>query len=421
MVYDPGESEEDFTREQIMQGEARKASNELIGLLKPVAGTTALVSSWVSFLAFQDMFASPDFSELITMFSAGAAAVGSWFLLYYMNLSIFHGILAVDREQRGRVLRYVPVAALLIAGFSTYPNVMTTAGSNALELHRERDQSQLEILAGQAQGLSLSVSQLAPPLIAKGSEYQELGRCENESGCLTGAPGPGDLTLALQSASDVLEGTAATIYAAQDNISAMVPTLHASIQSGDLVQARASIATMIAAVPFSQINQAADRLEQGLGIEGKARRADVRERQNQAIAQIEKDLQSFAVRMRTSAQELQQQLSTLVVPMRQPVTKAGAILRGWDQLIPQISLGLALDWALPLIALLIASIRDTIPRDPTEPASLANTDFRAHVDGILFVNEQNERLREALVAQHRPPDYDDPSVIAMQKIKGPRQ
>ena len=45
------------------------------------------------------------------------------------------------------------------------------------------------------------------------------------------------------------------------------------------------------------------------------------------------------------------------------ITKAGAILLYWSQLIPQIALGLALDWALIFAALFHAKLRDALADD----------------------------------------------------------
>lgn len=345
-----------------MRGGARKAARDLTDLARPTSAIAAAGSAWMSYLAYIDMLSGEDAAGLNATFTAGVMAVVCWTLLYGLNLSVFKAIIELERDDRRKLKLPILVVALLVAFFSTYTNVLTSASRDAIAIHREYDRAQLEGVAIDAQALGSSVGQLAAPLVAKAAELRQQANCEQADGCLTGAPGAGDLTRALVGAAESLDRTIIEVTVAQERISNFVPEVHAALQSGDPIQARGAIATMIAAVPFGSIIGAADRLGAGLGIRGTARSAELRKRQNLAIERIERELQVFAAQMKSSAQSIQSQLSKLEVPERQPLTKASAILKYWNHLLPQIAIGLALDWSIPMIALIIALIRDASGR-----------------------------------------------------------
>jgi hypothetical protein len=350
-------------------------------------------SGWVSFLAYRDMMDGSELSPFLADFTAGVAGIACCTLLHFTNVSLFKGLVGVDRQERRRILPFLPVFAVMIASVSTYANVLTTAGSEALRIHNSYETVALEDVAAQVQGVSLAVGQLAAPLDSKGAELDDLAEAEASGGALTGAPGEGSLTDALRSASDVLEATAGLIAAARSAAADVVPELNAAIEDNDQARIRAAIATMRASIPFGQIDAAASRLEAGLGIEGTAANPGLRARQNEAIAQIEADLTDFARQMRAGSAEVQAALSAIEMPTRTPLSKAGAILRYWDQLIPQIGLGIGIDWMLIILALLIATIRDTVRGNDDEEAVITLADVRRLTEALHDIESQQRTLR----------------------------
>ena len=271
--------------------------------------------------------------------------------------------------------------------FSTYTNVVVTAGDSALEQHELNKSHALEAANASIQGAAFSVGQIGPGLRGQAEMLASDALCERQRGCKTGVPGRGDLTDALESAAGIVATAANTVTTAESRIAALVPQIREALETGNAQKARDLLTEMHATLPLDSLRQAASALRRDLGIEGTAANPDTRRRQNEVIAQTQQDLAAIADGIDAALGRIATELEGIGVPIADDMSKAAAILRYRDHLVPQIALGLALDWTLIFAALFLAKLRDALP-----PEESGGSDLTA--DQILRALREMDRLHD---------------------------
>lgn len=331
-------------------------------------------SAWLSFLAFKEFMAGTDLPAALQVATAAVTAAVTGAIMHLNNLMILGGLPHVDRLPRHRFLPLVGATMLLTTMFSTYPNVVTTSGNDAMRLHRAREMDELVIYGTDLQRAAQMAGQLGPNLQQRASRFADLANCEAASGCLTGTPGAGDLTDALNSAAGKVEDTAANLVTAHTAIEKLVPMLTAAYALGDDLAVRRILAEMRANIPTALLNATAANLRSDLGIEGTARNRAVRARQDQAIAQLQTDLAGTADALVGMSERVEEASSSLTLPGRQSITKAGAIWRYLPELLPQVAVGVAIDWALVIAAFFMGMLRDATPKPDDDVSDISLAD-----------------------------------------------
>lgn len=366
-------------------------------MLKPVSLIVASAAAWMAFLAYHEFFVDDTgLSPALSLFTAGAVALACGVMLHLLFLAILEAVPAMPRERRAGLIPYIIALSILIACFSTYANLITAAGNVAMKIHEARYGTALEETGGQIQSIGLSIGQMAPGLAAEADRLRLQASCEENEGCLTGAKGRGDLTAALHSAAGKIGGAATSLLAAQEAIAKIIPQVNDALAKGDEIAVRSLIASMRSAVPFDALATTASSLRADLGITGTARNADVRARQNEAIARLQQDLASTAGGIDEAIKRVGGSLAAVAAPEREPISKARAILLYWDQLVPQIALAISIDWVLIIIAFFLAKIRDAMPApdDDVSDISLADVDR---------ISREWEKLKTKVGGYQTPP------------------
>ena len=342
----------------------------------PIAAVNAVASAWISFLAYREILVASGLSPSLALFTAGVLGVACAALLYLFYGLILRGIPATSGIHRLRLMPYVVVAAVLIAAFSTYTNLIVTAGGAALERHRSSERHALETSVARIEGAAFSIAQIGPGLQGHAESLVGNSECEESRGCLTGAPGRGDLTDALSSAAGLVGTAARTVTQAEQRIAGLVPQVRERLEAGDEQGVRDLLTEMLATLPLDSLRQTATALRSDLGIEGTSANPDVRRRQNEAIARTQRDLAAIADGVEAALARIEAALDGLVIPVAEDVTKASAIFAFREELVPQIALGLAIDWALIFAALFYAGLRDALPRPEDDQSDLTLEQLR---------------------------------------------
>jgi hypothetical protein len=355
----------------------------LSNLLTSLTRTSGIVSLMVSatcggfaFLAYRDFMSGADLSPALTNIMAGGAAATCGGSLHLIYTGVLGGIPAIDRLARPKFIRIIAALGLCITAFSTYPNIWVTAGNDALEIHNARQNDKLVGAAGNVQTVALSAGQAAPSLDDQAKELARKAASEAATGYLSGTPGAGDLTDALNSAASKVGTAAALLGNASTATTALMPDLTAALARGDDITARGLLAEIRATIPFDTMKAIAADLRSDLGIVGSAKNPTVRARQNEAIAQLQRDLAGIADGLDEAMKRLRGELDAISLPERETITKAKAIWIYADQLIPQIALGVALDWVLIVTAFLMAMIRDAMPAPDDDVSDISLADAR---------------------------------------------
>jgi hypothetical protein len=349
---------------------------ELQRLAKFVSLVIAAVGGWLSFLGYRELLAESGQPTAIVTFTAALLAIACGAILHLFYTAVLGGIPAVDRKPRGKFIPIIAVLAAFVLCFATYGSVVTTGGPEALRVHTARIVDRL-IDAGTAlQVAVLSIGQLAPELQMRADNFKTKAKCEAEKGCLTGAPSAGDLVNALTQAHDKV-GTAATSLArASAAIAELTPKLNATFAAGDDIAARSLLAQIRAAVPFDTMKAIAADLRADLEIQGSAKSAAVRARQNEAIRQLQGELASIADVLDQAMARLRTELDAVTLPERETITKAKAILLHYDEILPQIALSVSIDLVLIGIAFLMAMFRDATPKPEDDVSDISIADAR---------------------------------------------
>ena len=327
-------------------------------------------SAWVSFLAYQEFLSGTSLSSSISVFTAGVMGVCCGTSLHVLFRLTGEGVPSIGRKFRRGILPYVVGGALMAAGFSTYTNVVVTAGDGALEQHELSSSHALEAANAATQGAAFSIGQIGPGLRGQAEMLASDALCERQAGCKTGVPGRGDLTDALESAAGIVATAANTVTTAESRIAALVPQIREALETGDAQKARDLLTEMHATLPLDSLRQTATALRRDLGIEGTAANPDTRRRQSEVIAQTQQDLTAIADGIDAALERIVTESEGIGVPIADHMSKAAAILRYWDHLIPQIALGLALDWTLIFAALFLAKLRDALPPEESGGSDL---------------------------------------------------
>ncbi|MBI1290181.1 hypothetical protein GC173_02910 [bacterium] len=379
----------------------RKSFDTLFAHLSRILTWTSLIvagaSGWMSFLTYREFMAGTGLNPVIALVTAGIAAIACGVILHFIFVAILGGIPLVDRLSRQRFLPLIGGLMLLVAMFSTYTNVITTAGNEALRIHDARTIDALIARSADLQAAGHSGGQLVPALTSHADRLQASADCEAAKGCLSGTPGRGDLSDALVSASDKARTIASTLAQGQANVTAMIDALNESLARGDELAVRGHIAHLRGIIPIDAMRATATTFRADLGIVGTARNAALRARQNEAIATIQRDLGALASELDRTASRLSEQLASFEVPERQTITKARAILAYAGQLIPQIALGAAIDWVLILGAFFMATLRDVMPRPEDDVSDISLADARR------IRRELTKLLREIDTGENPPP------------------
>jgi hypothetical protein len=354
----------------------------LTDLHASLSRTSAIVSAIVSAtnagmaaVAFHDFFGGPGLGDPWAATLAGAAAFACGCCLHLIYTGMLGGIPAVDRIRRPTLWPVVGVLGVFVLGFSTYANVTVTAGSDALEIHNARQIDAMLGATGRLRTLAASAGQLGPALRRNAQELARKAACEAATGCLTGVPGKGALTDALGSAAGKAATAADALEAASVALAAATPQLDAALARGDNLAVRSAFAQMRAGIPSDVLTSLAADLRGDLGIAPDGRSAAVRARQHDAIARLQSDLAAIADGLDRTSKSLRVELDGIALPERETITKARAIWMYAGSLVPQIALGVALDWVLIVIAFFMAKLRDATPKpeDDVSDISLADT------------------------------------------------
>lgn len=375
-----------------MRDDLRRLLGGIERIIRPCAVVIAASSAWMSFLGYREFLAG--LGPALGEFTAGIMGVACAVLLYLMFSLMQLGLPAVRRTSRAALLPFVVIAAVIAASFSTYTNVIVSAGGDALEAHANAQRRALEAANTRIQGVAQSIAQVGPALKGHAARLGADLDCELARGCKTGAGGRGDLTDALGSAAGMVRTAADTVETAEARIAALIPRIREGLGGNDEQIVRDLLTELNATLPLDSLRQTAAALRRDLGIEGTSANPDVRRRQDEAIAQLQRDLIAIADGIDASVERIEAAAEGLDIPIGGAITKAGAILLYWDQLVPQIALGLALDWALIFAALFHAKLRDALADDEDEvPPALTVTQLREAVGEWQQLSQDMGRKR----------------------------
>jgi hypothetical protein len=235
--------------------------------------------------------------------------------------------------------------------------------------------------------------------------HERWATCEEFEGCLTGAPGKGALTDALHSAAGTVGDAAATVERAQGVVSTLVGRIGEAQANGNGQSVRALLSELRGTLPLDSLRQTAGTLREGLGLSGTSSIEAIRTRQDEAIAQIEQSFLGIADGIAAAVQRIEADLAAVALPLNETVSKAGAVLRHWDQLMPQISYGVAIDWAPILIALFLTALRDRLPPPDDDNSDISLASMHRH-------ERERRRLKSMLTdettrTRKRRPRKDD--------------
>jgi hypothetical protein len=368
------------------------------------------VSGWISFQAYREFLAGTDMSPIVAEATAGATAMAAATLLHVTYCAILGAVPVVDRLARRQFIPIIGGLMISVSLFSTYTNVITTAGNDALRIHAARTVDRLIRVGADVQGLTLAAGQLVPDLAERAARFHADAQCEAERGCLSGTPGVGELTDALLASCNKVASVGAALDSAQVQIAELMLALNEAFRHGDEISIRGLLAEMRGKIPVTLLKSMAADLRGGIGIEGRARNKDVRARQNEVIEQLQRELASVAEALDAMATRLEEQSSNLELPVRETITKAGAVWRYAGELVPQIALGVALDWTLVLAAFFMGRIRDAIPRpeDDVSDISLAEA-RRNHRELQRLIRDVISEDGGALAPQDVEPDPEMPT------------
>ena len=194
-----------------------------------------------------------------------------------------------------------------------------------------------------------------------------------------------------------------------------IADLNESLARGDELAVRSAIAQLRGIIPLDTMRATAATFRADLGIVGTARNAALRSRQNEAIATIQRDLVALADELDRTAARLSGQLAAIDIPERETITKARAIMIYAAQLIPQIALGIAIDWVLIFGAFFVGMLRDAMPapKDDVSDISLADA-RRIRRELAKLINETDEvpaLLPPALVEPGPADPLDQPPPV----------
>lgn len=358
----------------------RRSIDELTASLRRTASIVSMIVAGAggifAFIGYRDLMAESGQDELIAKGMAAIAALATAAIMHLIYSAVLSAIPAVDGATRRKLNPIVAVLMAMVALFATYTTVIATAGGEALRIHAAHSIDALLDTGTRLQAAALSIGQQAPALQRQADALKRAAECEAASGCRSGTGGSGDLTDALHAAGGKIETAAVSLADASAAIATLTPALNDAFARGDEIAARVLLAEIRAKVPFDVIVGIAGDLRADLGIRGTAHDTALRARQDAAIAQLQKDLAGIAGRLEIAMTRLRGELDALTVPKRETITKAKAIWRYADQLIPQIALGIAIDWALVIVAYFIAIIRDGTPKRDDDLSDISIEDAR---------------------------------------------
>ncbi len=370
-----------------------------IGTIERTLPTTQIVnaagSAWVSFLAYREFLSGTSLSPALATFTAGVMGMCCGASLHVIFRLVGDGVPGIGKKLRRGIMPFVVGGAIMAAAFSTYTNVVVTAGDGALEQHALRNAHALETANATIQSAAFSIGQIGPGLRGQAEVLAADAVCERERGCKTGVPGRGDLTDALESAARIVTTAADTVADAQSRTTALVSQVREALAAGDAQAVRDLLTEMRATLPLDSLRQTVVALRRDLGIEGTSENPETRRRQDEVIAQTQRDLAATADGIDAALARIDAELAGADIPVADDMSKAAAILRYWDQLIPQIALGLALDWTLIFAALFLAKLRDALP-----PEEIGGPELTT--DQIRRAMQELERLHGAADAFRRP-------------------
>ncbi|PSM16681.1 hypothetical protein [Nitratireductor sp. StC3] len=341
-----------------------------------VSMIVAGVSGFLSFISYREFLADTIQPPAFAAFAAFGIACACGALLHLIFILVLGGIPYVQKRLRHGFIPMIATLMVLVAMFSTYTNVLATGGGSALAIHAARHIDALMDVAGDLQALALEAGQLAPDLSDRAARLRAQADCERSEGCRTGSPGAGALTDALSNAADRIADSAKVLSSSQAAIMARIPELNAAFANGNDIAARSLLALLRSRVPVAVLRSAAADLRQSLGIRGTARGAALRQRQDDGIDALQGELANVADALEVMAGKLEDRLAALVLPDRHSLTKAGAILKHADQLVPQIAVGIAIDWVLILVAFLMGQFRDATPPPEDDVSDISLADAR---------------------------------------------
>ena len=388
-------------------------TNLTASLLRSSAITSVMLSATnatLAFSAFREWFTTG--SELNNAWAtvlAGMVAVTVGGVLHVTYTGVLRGVPAVDRLQRPKIFPVIGVLGAFVLSMSTYANVTVTAGADAIEIHEAQQIDAMLGATGQLQTAALSVGQLSPALASDAEKLSRKAQCEAEAGCLSGAPGTGALTDALISAAGKVEGAAGATNHAGTKIAALIPQLDDAFARKDNTAIRSLSAQIRASIPFDRLSALARNLRADLGIVPDGRSAAVRARQAEAIAQLQKELAAIADGLDRTSARLRADLDAVALPDRETITKAKAIWIYAEQLVPQIALGVSLDWVLIVFAFFMAKLRDATPAEEDDVSDISLADARRnHRELMRLMHDVSDEPASPEPEEQEAPEPEPP-------------
>lgn len=346
------------------------------------------VSFVFSFIAFREFMANADQPPAVTALVAALAAAACAGILYFLYAAILGGIPAVARLECRKFLGLLAFLMLKVSMFSTYPHVVVTAGPEAIRLHQATMLDALLSTRTAIQDVAGSIGELGPSLGERKARLEAAAACEIATGCRSGTPKRGDLSDALTSAAGKVGAAEATILASETTMAKLMPQLDAAFARGDDIAVRNLLTQMRGTIPFGVMTATAADLRVDLGIKGTAKNAALRARQDEAIAGVQRELGEIGTMLDGAAERIGSRLNAIAMPERQSITKARAIIMYAPSLIPQIALGIAIDWVLIVGAFLMAMLRDATPPEDDDVSDLSLADLkRGHRELMKLLRE----------------------------------
>ncbi|MEM7671314.1 MAG: hypothetical protein AAF317_19690, partial [Pseudomonadota bacterium] len=343
----------------------------LVWMIAVVGLVLAVGSAFLSFLSYREF--TDGLGQPLGDFTAAVLGVMCFAALTFIFTGIAGSLPFLTG--RGRSLLFVVLVpiSLLVLGVSTWTNLITTAGTSALELYEQSFLALTGPMVGDLEGVVVSIGQLAGQMSTESDHLRAQADCEFSSGCLTGAPGTGALTEALNEAAGLLGETATTLTRASTADPAVMASLKAALEAGDMNAVRAGMASVKGALPFDTLDSVIANMRDGLGIVPNATGDALRAAQEAAITKLNGELRVFATEVEDSVARVRGDLAALVPPTEEPITKAMAVWLYMGQLVPQIALGIAMDWLIIFGAIVVAIARSDLDRMPVariEPEDL---------------------------------------------------
>lgn len=387
--------------------------NDVRRVAATVSVVVAIVSGALSFLTYREFLADADFPVWLVNGAALGIAIACGAIMHLVFVMIVGGIPIVDKLPRRGFIPLIAVLMALISMFSTYSNVLTTSGNSALALHNARQMDGLASVGITLQGVALEASQFVPGLNTVAVGLHADAECERIRGCRTGSPGTGDLTNALSAGGDKVTTVARALEAAQEAISSSIPAINAAFSRGDDIEVRSLLSALRSKIPVALLRSAAADLRADLGITGTSTRAALRERQNEEIASLQGNMTNTAAALERMAATLEERIASIALPERRSLTKAGAVWAYADQLIPQIAVGIAIDWVLVFAAFMLGQFRDATPRPEEDVSDISLADARrVHRELAALVRDVNGRDVPEPTEPTQGPEKPEPEVTS---------